>query len=134
LSKNFWAKKVFLFSDICHLCKNQYFDMILYIAFGDTVTRAIAQPKGETSEVVLPGLGVSSPRYYSVYIIVVFFLFYRIVCESEGTQRSGGMVGSLALYNTGNRNIALERRGWRARGSAAANPESSSPRTEIPEI
>jgi len=42
------------------------------------------------------------------------------------------MVGDLILYHAGSQNIAMERsikrrREWRARGSAAAGPESNLP-------
>jgi len=58
---------------------------------------------------VLSSLEASSSRYHSIYVIVTFFLFYRTVFEPEGTQRNGGVIGSLALYIAGD----LRYRRWR---------------------
>jgi len=64
-------------------------------AFGGTITKAMTRPRGETSGVVLPGRGASSPRYYSIYIIDAFFLFYHIVLQVR-------------------RDIAMWRNGWQS--------------------
>jgi len=47
--------------------------------FSAARSRAIVRSRRETSGVVLPGLGADSPHDYTIYIIVVFFLFYHIV-------------------------------------------------------
>jgi len=90
--------------------------------------------------VVLPAQGASPPVIALLFNYRTFSFSCIVSFASPERPRRGGMVGRLNLYYAGSRSIIRRRsitmrrnhgrrREWRARGSAAAGPESSSPLT-----
>jgi len=81
--------------------------------------------------VVLPDGGRLHPLLFS-YLSIVFFFYYCIVLRVLRDPTGAEWLATSFLYHAGSRSTVRKRsirrrREWRARGSAAAGPESKSP-------